>query len=349
MKFISSSLLALAIATSTSAFAPLPASKVSSLMLSSYLEQSSMFSSSFGADQPGGPAASSGGGPYGTGIAGQGDPIRQDMFPENMPLHIIQGGDTLRTWKMPPGVERAQYYITTDGRPIKCSVELWLGPIRRTHYMNIDSMDGRKTPFQALLKFKKTDSAGPQLLTIRNTGGFSFPIKVGVMPVMSDEQNDAFNGKTEELWKNGSPALVQGGDVAGGGGAIRTFEVDDNVESIQVIVWGKVSKKSFKCLIEVLQGPNNDKQVYDLQCGGGSQPYTAIIQTPGKGVTLRIRNKKFVEDGLFEFAVVPYKVGSGAPGAGSWGRPSGNFNAVNNVNGNFPMGSFGGFEKQWWE
>ena len=109
------------------------------------------------------------------------------------------------------------------------------------------------------------------------------------------------------------------------GGAIRTFKIDPTWDKTQLMVWsGDVGKKSFKTNIEILQGPNNAKQFLNLRCGGSTQPYHAVIDTPGSGWWLRCNDKKFIEDGKFEIAVGPYTEGD--PGTndvvvgGGWAR-----------------------------
>jgi hypothetical protein len=98
--------------------------------------------------------------------------------------------------------------------------------------------------------------------------------------------------------------------VVQGGGTVRSFPIDTHGESVQVLFWAKdVGKKSIIAKIEVLQGPNNYKQPYDLHLGGGSQPYHAVFATPGSGVTLRIKSKKNVADRKFEVVVAPYEIG----------------------------------------
>lgn len=227
------------------------------------------------------------------------------MFPEaDPPTETIQGGETLRTFKMPPDAERAQMFLSTNGRPLKARVELWIGPIRRTHFMVIDNHDGSQTPFRATLRFKKV----APVIRVTTTGSQEFPIQCAVS-VPSNDRNEELNKITETTWEICPKTLIQGGSVEGGGGAVRSFFIDESVDKVQVLFWTKDSgKKSFKQDIEILQGPNNKRQSYNLQCGGGTQPYHAVFETPGSGWQIRIINKKFVEDGLTECVVVPYTV-----------------------------------------
>jgi hypothetical protein len=101
---------------------------------------------------------------------------------------------------------------------------------------------------------------------------------------------------------------IQGTNTMGAGSARRYWTVPPNVKSVQVLLWTKdTGKKSLKVTLEVLQGANNIKQKIFIQCGGGSQPYHAVIQTPEGGM-IGVRNEKFMEDGLVEIAFVPYEM-----------------------------------------
>ena len=230
------------------------------------------------------------------------DPTGGDaLFPFDVPYERIEGGDTLRTWKMPIGVERVYMAFKSDGRPLKTKVNMWLGPIRQTHNLEISMQNGAKTPYRACLKFKKTDSAGPQMLTIRNTGDYEFPVFAAV-DIPSEERSEDFADNTDKIWAMGTPTLVQGSK------AVRSFPIDPNVESVHFVMSSKaVGGRGPKARVEVLQAPNNDKQVFTIQCSGGSQPYHGVFATPGAGVTLRITNEKPLEFPI-EVVVVPNEV-----------------------------------------
>jgi hypothetical protein len=217
----------------------------------------------------------------------------------------IEGGKTLKTYKMPPHADRVQYILTSNGRPVKAHVELWIGPIRSTHEVNLDSMNGKAYPIRGTLKFKKLSP----VLKISCPSEYEFPLLCGVF-VPSEEESKKIEQFCEKDMFYNAPMkqTVQGGStIDGKGGAIRTFHIDPTWEKTQIMVWsGDVGKKSFKTDIEVLQGPNNQKQRFYLRCGGSTQPYHCVIDTPGANWILRCNSKKFVEDGKFEIAVAPY-------------------------------------------
>ncbi|CAJ1942210.1 unnamed protein product [Cylindrotheca closterium] len=238
--------------------------------------------------------------------------IAMDMFPIFPSLETVQGGGTVRTYKMPLWADKCQMLFTTDGRPMKAEANLWLGPLRVVHTMKIDMEDGAKTPYQSTITFKKFG----QVLKVSTSDSLEFPMLAGVY-VPNPERAKELHQNTIDVFDNATPEQkkrIQGGSTLGGGGAVRYWTIPPNVQSVQVIGWSKdVGKKSFKLKVEVLQGPNNIKQGFFLQCGGSTQPYHGVLQTPGPGSIIRITNQKFLEDGLIQIAIVPYEVTGEVP------------------------------------
>jgi len=224
--------------------------------------------------------------------------------PEKKADMRIEGGKTLKTFKMPDHAERVQYILKSpNGRPLKARVELWIGPIRCVHELILDCMNGNTFPLKATLQFKKLSP----VLKISTDGEYEFPLECGVF-VPSPEESEQIGDITSDMFYSAPMKdRVQGGStIDGKGGAIRTFHVDPAWDKTQIMVWSKdVGKKSFKTNIEILQGPNNPKQFLNLRCGGSTQPFHALIDTPGEGWQIRCNSKKFLEDGLFEIAVAP--------------------------------------------
>jgi hypothetical protein len=232
-------------------------------------------------------------------------PDLEMLTPTFPTLERIEGGRRVHTYKMPHWAERCQMIFATKGRPLKADIQLMLGPLRTTHQLKLDVEDGSLTPYQATLKFKKDT----QVLKV-TTREMDYPVWFGLF-VPSPERSEELAANTEKVWDTSTEyqkQRVQGANTMGGASARRYWTVPPNVKSVQVLLWSRdTGKKSLKITLDVMQGADNVKQEIFVQCGGGSQPYHAVVQTPVGG-TIGVRNHKFVEDGLMEVAFVPYEM-----------------------------------------
>mmetsp|Transcript_54262 Transcript_54262/g.131666 ORF Transcript_54262/g.131666 Transcript_54262/m.131666 type:complete len:329 (+) Transcript_54262:192-1178(+) len=231
------------------------------------------------------------------------DEVLMDMFDTSqLPMRKMEGGGTVRTWDIPPECERLMYTIATNGRPLKAKVELWVGPIRRIHQVIINSEDGSLTPYKAMLKFKPCSKT----LKISTEGSAEFPIIFGAEVPNKQRMKDSFVATTK-VFDAGPKTVIQGGSTEGGTGSVRYYNIPDSVESVQMVLWSRdMGKRTVKCKIEVLHGPNSIRQLYDLHCGGSTQPYHCVIPTPGPGWTIRLIAVNYMEF-PFEAVVVPFE------------------------------------------
>ena len=211
------------------------------------------------------------------------------------PTVHVQGG-SLRTWSFRnPNLEAAQVVLSSEGRPIEATIELWQGPGNIPWKMKAYVEDGLRLPFSTVIA---TPSSGhdikpsfgdnvntkpgggvPNTVAIRNEGALEFPFAAVVVVQDVDQPS------SECL---SSPSMtIQGG-------ALRSFPFDPSVSSVQILL--ETDGRPLFAKVEILQGPNNDKQVIELYSENGlTRPFFAIVETPDAGSVIRVQNTASME------------------------------------------------------
>jgi len=187
---------------------------------------------------------------------------------------LVQGG-SLRTWSYrSQAVEQVQVVLGTEGRPLDADIELWHGPDNTPCKMRVYVENGQIRPFSAVIETPR----GPNTVAIRNIGQMEFPIAANVFADNVDQPSP------EAL---SASMTVQGG-------ALRTYPFDPSVDSVQVLL--KTDGRPLNARVELLQGPNNNKQVIELYTEDGlDRPFFCVLETPGSGNVVRIVNTSPVE------------------------------------------------------
>jgi len=199
---------------------------------------------------------------------------------------MVQGG-SLRTWSYrSPVIEQVQVVLSSDGRPLDADIELWHGPDNTPLKMRVYLENGQLRPFTSVIETPR----GPNTIAVRNIGQIEFPITAS----MFTENIDAPSNECVS-----ASATIQGG-------ALRTYPFDPSVESVQVLL--RTDGRPLNARIELLQGPNNNKEVIELYTEDGcDRPFFCILETPGSGNVVRIVNTAPVEFPMYA-GVLPYAI-----------------------------------------
>jgi len=195
------------------------------------------------------------------------------QFIDTPPI-LVQGG-TLKTWSYASArVERVQVRLTTEGRPLDADIELWQGPDNTPTKMRVYSEDGNARPFNVVIETPQA----PNTVAIRNIGQIEFPLAATLTANDVDEPVSDFLATS---------STVQGG-------ALKTYPFGPSVQAVEVML--KTDGRPLNARIELLQGPNNNKQVIELYADDGlARPFFAIIDTVGSGNVIRIVNTAPIE------------------------------------------------------
>tara|TARA_Y100000996_G_scaffold108447_1_gene80037 strand:+ start:126 stop:1001 length:876 start_codon:yes stop_codon:yes gene_type:complete len=199
---------------------------------------------------------------------------------------LVQGG-SLRTWSYKsPLVEQVQVVLGTEGRPLDADIELWNGPDNTPCKMRVYVENGMLRPFSAVIETPRA----PNTVAIRNIGQLEFPFAANVYA------NDVEEPSSECIE---SSYVIQGG-------ALRTYPFDPFVDSVQVLL--RTDGRPLNARIELLQGPNNNKQVIELYAEDGfDRPFFCVLETPEAGNVVRVVNTAPVEFPLTA-SVVPNSI-----------------------------------------
>jgi hypothetical protein len=211
---------------------------------------------------------------------GYGVSEQADIWDSTSPV-TVQGG-SLRTWSFTtPAIERVQVLLKSEGRPINANVELWQGPDNSPQKMMVYIEDGSVRPFSAVIETPR----GQNAIAIRNTGQMEFPLIAGVVADVGDG-TDGLGAVTQALSAKGAKTIQ--------GGAVHTYPFGSNVASVQIML--KTDGRPLNGRIELLQGPNNNKQVVEIYTEDGRErPFFMVIDTPGSGNVVRIVNTATIE------------------------------------------------------
>lgn len=195
--------------------------------------------------------------------------------------NVIVHGDSLRTWAFTnPTSDSQMVCMKTDGRPLNANVELWIGPDWTPLDMKIYSEDGMERPIRTMIGTKGVSNT----VAVYNEAAMEFPLTAtsALAPAAT-----SLSSASEKITSMMTPKIVEGG-------AIHTVAFAPQVDQVQVLLMTQGMKLNAR--IELLNGPNNIKQTFELHTNDGmNRPFYALFEAPGSGNVIRVVNLATLE------------------------------------------------------
>lgn len=207
--------------------------------------------------------------------------------PATVNTAVLVQGKSLRTWSFrSPAVQQVQVTLSTEGRPLDADVELWNGPDNTPCKMRVYVENGYLRPFSAVIETPR----GPNTVAIKNIGQIEMPVMANVFSHFVD---------IPSLDTLSTAMTIQGG-------ALRTYPFEPAIDSVQVLL--RTDGRPLNARIELMQGPNNNKQIIEVYTEDGlDRPFFCYLLTPGSGNVVRIVNTSPVEFPMMA-SVMPHSI-----------------------------------------
>ena len=189
-------------------------------------------------------------------------------------INSLESG-SIRTWSYKSyDISRVQVNLKSNGRPLDASIELWNGPNNSPSKMRVYLQDGYKYHFNTVIETPNFSNT----VAIKNIGAVEFPLSTHVRSYNIDlPTNDCFDNLVN----------IQGD-------SLKTFIVDSQVKRVQILI--TTDGRPIDSRIELVQGPNNNKQVIEIYNDDGYiRPFYCILDTPDSSNVIRIINKSPIE------------------------------------------------------
>jgi len=168
---------------------------------------------------------------------------------------------------------------SSTGRPVKSQIELWVGPDWTPFSLKAYTEDGEKRPIQCIMGTRGKVAQ----VEIRNIAPYEFALDSEAMyapPPLSNLRKEI-------------PETSQGVYVEGG--SVKQIPIEGDIGAVSVLL--STGTRQLNAQIEILTGPNNPKQIFEVFTNNGLLNSLLVVFEipPGHGTTVRITNQATLE------------------------------------------------------